>query len=379
MPLGHRKLFEFGRFRLDAEQRLLLRDGEVVPLAPKALDTLLALVESQGAVLQKEDVIKKVWPDTFVEEGSLAQNISILRKVLGDGMNGEPYIQTIPKRGYRFVIPLAAASSDGDEPKGLPAPPPARRWPIKRVLAGAAALVAVLIALGTPVWHRSRTPMTAEDVLVLADFRNSTGEPVFDGTLREALAIRLEESPFLKVMSDVEMRQDLRLMGRSPGEHITNEIAREVCVREGEKAMISGSIAPLGKAYAITVEASACESGEALARGQAEAEDKEHVLKALAKLGNEIRLKLGESLSSIRRLSTYKEARQATTPSLEAFQAYAQGMEQDGLGNIILAHRSFERAIELDPSFASAYLMLGSGYPNEGLYIIRSMRRKHSP
>ena len=103
MPLAHKNLFEFGRFRVDTGQRLLFCDGEVVPLAPKAFDTLLALVESQGAVLLKDELLKKVWPDTFVEEGNLTQNISMLRRVLEEGSDGQQYIQTIPKRGYRFV------------------------------------------------------------------------------------------------------------------------------------------------------------------------------------------------------------------------------------------------------------------------------------
>src|SRR5579864_577675 len=105
MSLGDKTLFEFGRFRLDAGQRVLFRDGELISLAPKAFDTLLELVESEGRVLDKEELLRRLWPDTFVEEGSLAKNISILRKVLGEGVEGQQYIQTVPKRGYRFVVP----------------------------------------------------------------------------------------------------------------------------------------------------------------------------------------------------------------------------------------------------------------------------------
>lgn len=325
MPLGQRKLFEFGHFRLDPEQRLLLCDGEVVPLAPKAFDTLLALVENQGAVLQKDELLKKIWPNTFVEEGSLAQNISILRKVLGEGAN-EAYIQTIPKRGYRFVFPLAAAPpTDGDGLEGLPTARPIRYWTSKPAVA-ATALVLAALTLGVFVWHRPRlAPITGEDVLVLADFTNNTGDPVFDGTLREALAIRLEESPFLKVISDEEMRQQLRLMGRPPNEQITNTVAREVCIREADKAMISGSIGRLGQTYAITLQAINCQRGDVLARGQVEAPDKDRVLRAVAAAGRKIRLKLGESAGSIQNLDDEFEARRVSTPSLEAFQAFTLG------------------------------------------------------
>src|ERR1700681_5054280 len=111
MPMPEKILYEFGSFRLDPSERVLFRDEELVPLAPKAFDTVLSLVESQGRVLEKDEILKTIWPDTFVEEGSLAQNISILRKALGEGTNGLQYIQTIPKRGYRFVAPVRLAES----------------------------------------------------------------------------------------------------------------------------------------------------------------------------------------------------------------------------------------------------------------------------
>jgi serine/threonine protein kinase/tetratricopeptide (TPR) repeat protein len=230
-----------------------------------------------------------------------------------------------------------------------------------------ASVVLATIALGGFLWHRSQAkPLTDQDILVLADFTNTTGDSVFDGTLREALAIRLEESPFLKVMSDEELRQDLRLMGRSPDQHITNDIAREVCIREADKAMISGSIARLGSAYAITLQATNCQSGDVLARGQVQAEDKEHVLQAVRTAGGEIRVKLGESLSSIQRLD--RPYMQVTTPSLDAFQAFTQGMEQAVHGSFPPAIRFFQRATELDPNFATAYMYLGVMYHNIGAY-----------
>jgi serine/threonine protein kinase/Flp pilus assembly protein TadD len=227
----------------------------------------------------------------------------------------------------------------------------------------AAGIALATIALGGLLWRRSHAkPLTDQDILVLADFTNNTGEPVFDGTLREALAIRLEESPFLKVMSDEEMRQDLRLMGRSPDQHITNDIARQVCIREGDKAMISGAIARLGTAYAITLQAANCQSGDVLARGQVQAGDKEHVLQAIRAVGGEIRVKLGESLSSFQKLDRPFE--QVTTPSLEALHAYSQGYDEILRGSMPAAARFFQRATELDPNFAQAYSSLGIAYSN---------------
>jgi eukaryotic-like serine/threonine-protein kinase len=254
--------------------------------------------------------------------------------------------------------------SAGDLRSDLEAPTSsrARKAAVARVrYAVAVGLVLTAIVLGALLWRRSQAkPLTDKDILVLADFTNRTGDPVFDGTLREALAIRLEDSPFLKVMSDEEMREDLRLMGRSPNEHITNDIAREVCIREDDKAMISGSIVGLGETYAITLQATNCQGGDVLTRGQVQAKDKDHVLKAVAAAGAEMRLKLGESLRSIQKLDRPFE--HVTTPSLEAFQAYIQGVEQEEQGSFPVAARSFERATELDPNFANAYSDLSDIY-----------------
>ena len=207
---------------------------------------------------------------------------------------------------------------------------PAARLPLpaglRRSLYGLA-VVALLVTGGAFLWQRrpQAPPLTDKDVLVLADFTNSTGDPVFDGTLREALAVQLDRSPFLNVMNDAQVGQTLRLMGRSPGERITNEIAREVCVRGREKAMMGGSIAGLGTSYAIILHATNCASGETLAREQVEAKEKEQVLTAVGVAARGMRTKLGESLGSIQELERHS-ALSATTPSLDAFQAYARGL-----------------------------------------------------
>jgi len=236
----------------------------------------------------------------------------------------------------------------------------ARTWKWYVAAAGAFALL-VLVGF----WHfRPALVLTDKDVLVLADFTNTTDDPVFDVTLREALAVQLEQSPFLKIMGDEQMRQDLSMMGRSAGERIANQVAREICQRENEKAMIGGSIASLGKTYAITLQATNCQTGEALAREQVEAADKEHVLGAVATAVTRMRAKLGESLASIQKLTAPSE--QVTTTSLEAFQAYALGAAQSNLGLWLEAIPFYQRATELDPNFATAYRRLGIMYSNVG-------------
>jgi eukaryotic-like serine/threonine-protein kinase len=272
-----------------------------------------------------------------------------------------PAVQTHPPVGDDGI---ASGSIPSVIETGMVTPRKIGRW---RWHIGAAAAVAVLAAAGVFVWQRMQVkPLTDKDVLVLAEFTNTTGDSVFDGTLREALAAQLEQSPFLKILGDEQMHLDLRLMGRTAGERITNQVAREICQRENEKAMIGGSIASLGKTYAITLQASNCQTGEALAREQVEAEDKEHVLRAVATAATRMRAKLGESLALIEKLAA--PSQQVTTTSLEAFQAYARGRTQSYLGLWMDSIPFYQRATELDPNFAAAYLWLGAMYGNAGEY-----------
>ena len=167
------------------------------------------------------------------------------------------------------------------------------------------------------------TKLTDKDTLVLADFSNTTGDAVFDGTLRQGFAVQLEQSPFLKIMDDEQVQQDLRLMSLAPASHITNQIAHDICMRDGAAATIDGSIESLGKNYVITLQATTCRGGATLAREQIQAGDKEHVLNALGTAATAMRAKLGESLNSIQKLNRPLE--QVTTPSLEALQSYTAG------------------------------------------------------
>jgi serine/threonine protein kinase/tetratricopeptide (TPR) repeat protein len=222
----------------------------------------------------------------------------------------------------------------------------------------ATAVVLATIVLGAFLWRRSQAkPLTDQDILVLADFSNTTGDAVFDGTLREALAIGLEESPFLKIMDDQEATETLRLMGRSVKDRITDDVAREICIRGGYKATIGGSIVSMGSTYAITLLAANCQTGAALAREQVEAGGKEHVLKAVGTAAAALRAKLGESLHSIQTNDPFSGDRQLTTTSLEAFQAYAKGFELVRQGSALRAVPFFQRATELDPNFAMAYFL----------------------
>jgi tetratricopeptide (TPR) repeat protein len=206
--------------------------------------------------------------------------------------------------------------------------------------------------------------LTDRDTIILADFANSTGDPVFDGTLRQGLAFQLQQSPFLKIMDDAEVQRHLRLMELLPGTRITQPIADEICLRDGAAATIDGSIAGLGKSYVVTVQAIACQGGATLAREQIEAHDKEHVLKALGTVATVLRARLGESRSSIQMLNRPLE--QASTSSLEALQNYSIGYTEWSQGRFLAARPLFEWAIAIDPNFAMAYVGLGATYGNAG-------------
>ena len=227
----------------------------------------------------------------------------------------------------------------------------------------AAAVVLASAAAGIVI-HRGKRGFTQADDILIADFVNTTGDPVFDGTLRQALAVQLEQSPYLQIVSEDRVARSLGFMGRRPGERITNSIGREICEREGIKAMLSGSIAPLGRHYAITLEAVGIRSGDTLAREQVEAEDKERVLRALGKAASRIRARLGESLPSIQKLDLPLE--QATTPSLEALRWYALAYETRQRSGSAEAIPFYQKAIGLDPDFALAHAHLGVAYRNLG-------------
>ncbi len=211
--------------------------------------------------------------------------------------------------------------------------------------------------------HRAPV-LTEKDTVVLADFTNSTGNPVFDGTLRQGLAVQLEQSPFLRLISDERIQQTLRLMDKPADTRLTPEIAREICERTGSAAALEGSIASLGTQYVLGLKAVNCRNGETLDEEQVQAARKEDVLNALTMIASNFRSRVGESLSTIREHDTPLE--QATTPSLDALQNYTVGLAIMGQGHFRAAIPLFERAIAIDPNFAMAYYLRGIAYEQAG-------------
>ena len=245
---------------------------------------------------------------------------------------------------------VAAAGSSA----GVPGPPAARRlhwvWPA----AGLAVVAAIVF--GVLVYGRRSQALTEKDSILLTDFVNTTGDAVFDGTLKQALAVQLEQSPYLNVLPESRIQEALKFMGRPADARVASDVGKEICLREGVKAMLTGTISGLGSHYVIDLNAVNVQTGDSLARDQVEAESKEQVLKSLDRAASNLRRKLGESIGSVQQYAAPLE--RATTSSLEALQAYSLGQAEHQKLNDEESIPHLKRAVELDPNFAMAHATL---------------------
>jgi DNA-binding winged helix-turn-helix (wHTH) protein/tetratricopeptide (TPR) repeat protein len=381
MSNQRKELYEFGPFQLDPGKRLLLRENQTVPLQLKAFETLLVLVRNSEQVVLKDDLMKAVWPNTFVEESNLAQNIFMLRKTLGNMRDDQRYIVTIPGRGYSFTAKVRVISQEEcliveshsrsrvviDEQTS-----PSTENAVKNTLqqkrklqSGLLTVSLAILALATGgYWYFHRTPkLTDKDTLVLADFANETGDSVFDGTLRQGLSAQLEQSPFLNLLPDQRIVQTLGLMAQPRDTRITPELAREVCLRSASAAVLDPSITQVGNRYLLALKAVNCSNGKTLASTVAQVGNKDQVLDALGNIASQIRSKLGESLNSVQNYDAPPE--DVTTASLEALKAYSLGFRtMIAKNDYPAAIPLFQQAISLDRNFAMAYARLGINFYN---------------
>ena len=347
-------ILRFGTFEVDVRARELRKQGARIRLQEQPFHVLTILLQRAGEVVTREELRSAIWQsDTYVDfDNGLNTSINKLREALGDSAGSPRFIETLPRRGYRFIG--AVSSGNGREKRTLDSVPRSG-WKI-------AFAVAVVFAIGAATtaglyfrWRKSR--LTERDTIVLADVVNTTGDPVFDDTLKEGLRAQLDQSPFLNLVSDQQVSQELRLMAREPSERLTLDLALDLCQRLGSKAVLTSSISALGSHYVISLKAVNCHTGTQLPTEQSESSDKEHVLAALGASATKIRKKLGESLPSIQKYDVPLE--QVTTSSLEALQAYSLGMKYLTEGDFKRSLPYFQRAVELDPNFASAYMRIG--------------------
>jgi serine/threonine protein kinase/tetratricopeptide (TPR) repeat protein len=276
--------------------------------------------------------------------------------------------EEIPEKPSGPARASAARKSSGRRaaagpPAELEPAEPRANLPWKRIVP-AVFVLAVLTAGGLYWRSRQSGKLTEKDTIVLADFTNTTGDTVFDGTLRQGLAVQLEQSPYLSLISDERVQQTLKMMGQSPDARLTPEISREICQRAASAAMLNGSIAQIGAQYTIILKAVNCANGESLASTESEAADKNHVLDALGKAASDMRSKLGESLSTVKKYET--PVQEASTSSLEALQAFSLARKMMSANDFAGSVPVLKRAINLDPNFAIAYAVLATSYSNLG-------------
>ena len=362
-PADKSRVVRFGVFEVDLQEAELRKSGIRIKLQEQPFRILTMLLERPGQTVTRGEIERELWADTFVDfDHSLNSCINKLREALGDDSENPRFIETLPRRGYRFIAPvsshsepISAAVNSHSEPMMAPVQGAGRKWAVVASLVGIATLVTA------SYFSSRRAPkLTDKDTIVLSDFDNKTGDAVFDDTLKQGLSVQLEQSPFLVLISDRKVIDTLKLMGRSPDDRLTANVTREVCQRTGSKAMLTGSIAGLGSQYVVGVKALNCNTGDVLAEAQEQAGGKEAVLKALDSAAISLRSKLGESLSTVQKYDTPLE--EASTPSLEALKAYSLGVKTWNAKGETASLPFFQRAVELDPNFAMAYHWIAAVY-----------------
>jgi DNA-binding winged helix-turn-helix (wHTH) protein/tetratricopeptide (TPR) repeat protein len=363
----------FGAFEVDLRAGEVYKHGIRLKLQDQPFQVLAVLLEHPGDVVTREELQQRLWPsDTFVDfDTGLNSAIKKLRDALSDSAEEPRYIETLPRRGYRFIARVENGTLPAPVPieKRLATVPPVGPKPElsnkhRIIVATGAAAVLIVAALITWRVFFARPALTGSDVILLASFVNKTGDPIFDNSLDKALEVKLTESPFLSLLPEADARQAMRMMRRDPKERLTQELGIEICKRQGLKAVVVPEIDAVGSKYLITLEAIDARSQKSIARQQEEAENKDQVIAALGKAGSQLRRRLGESLSSLAKYDAPLDL--ATTSSLEALQAYRTGLTLYRSGKQREAIPFFERAVELDPQFCSAYNMLGSAYHGTG-------------
>ena len=374
-------VFSFADVEVREREFCIVKAGELLRVEPKAFRVLLFLIRSPHRLITKDELLDAVWSDCAVSDNSLTRCVALLRRSLGDDTREPRFIATVPTVGYRFLCDVKVVEDGfaGPNGAGLPQPqdsndfaalpgrsgveatPPTagetpKRW--KVIVPIAAAVLAFLVA-GYFYFHR-RPKLTDKDTIVLADFTNTTGDAVFDDTLKTALEVSLRQSPFLNVLSDRGVTKTLQQMTRPPSTKLTPDVARELCLRAGSKAYLAGSIGSLGSEYVLGLKAVNCQSGDTLAEEQMTAGSKEKVLDALGDAASKLRGELGESLATVQKFDVPLE--QATTSSLEALKAYSLGLKVNTEKGSAVALPYYQRAIELDPNFAMGYALVGDAY-----------------
>jgi DNA-binding winged helix-turn-helix (wHTH) protein/tetratricopeptide (TPR) repeat protein len=366
--------YRFGLFEADPASGQLLKQSRPIKLQDQPFQLLLTLLEANGAVVTRDDLRQRLWrEDTFVEfDKSLGVALAKLRAALGDAAANPRFVETIPKRGYRFIAPIETIRPAEPAPAAPPATPalPASSPVTAHNANGGIAAITMLVILAAGAagffsWRYAIAGhLPARAGIVVANFTNSTGDSVFDGSLRRAAIMGLAQSPYLHVLSDATIGEVLQGLGRPPDQILTSGLARETCQRAHAAALVEGSIQHSGGEYTLVVQATRCGDGTVLARERAGVSDRDQVVAALGRQVELLRRRFGEPDASLQSYNAPIEV--ATTDSLDALRAYQLGMELRARADNLKAIPALKTAIALDPQFAIAYAQLGSSYSNMG-------------
>ncbi|MGA9307241.1 MAG: winged helix-turn-helix domain-containing protein [Candidatus Sulfotelmatobacter sp.] len=361
----------FDAFEVDMRSGEVRKHGIRLKLHGQPFQVLSLLLEHPGDLVTREELRQKLWPgDTFVDfDTGLNSAVKKLRDALCDSAEEPRYIETLPRRGYRFIArvengDLTAPVAVHEKLAVVSLPTPlslTKRW---RVLGVAAFVLFLVVAVASRRVFFARPVLTGTDVILLANFVNKTGDPIFDNSLDKPLEVKLTESPFLSVLSEADVASTMRMMRRNPDERVTQDLGVEICKRRGLQALVVPEIASIGSTYVITLDAMDAHNQKLIARQQAEANNKDQVVAALGKAGSQLRKRLGEDLSSLQKFDAPLDL--ATTSSLDALQAYRSGLMLYRSGKRREAIPFFERAVELDPQFCLAYDLLGRTHHSLG-------------
>ena len=363
----------FGPYSLDLRSGELRKHGTKLKMGEQPFQVLVMLLEGPGELVTREQLRARLWPeDTFVDfDHGLNSAVQRLRDCLCDSAEKPRWIETVPRRGYRFIGPIegvpAALTRPAEDAPGPEKQPSAvnvrsRLWPRAGWLAATAAVAGMLATGGYLYFHRVPA-LTEKDPIIIADFTNTTGDSVFDGTLRQGLFVQMEQSPFFNILSGDQIAEQIRLMEKPPDTRLTGDVAREVCEHLNAKAEIGGSIAALDNQYVLDLSAVNCHTGETLAEEQVTAVGKTRLLAALGEAASKLRSKLGESRASLR---AYDVPLEQTTSSVDALQAFNRCEEEYWRGDYAVAVSFCQRTVSIDPNFGWAYGLLGILYLNLG-------------
>src|SRR5579863_7087667 len=355
-------IVRFGSFEADLHESKLTKGGIRIRLQEQPFQILALLLERPNQLVTREEICQKLWSrDTFVEfDDALNTAVRKLRAALNDSADNPRFLETVPRRGYRFIAPVL--TPEHERPAELAVVPVKSGRPRQPYYWVAAALIVTVVGFGFFEHFRRPFQISSRDTIVLADFANSTGDVVFDDTLETALSVSLRQSPFLNVLSDSQVATTLQQMTLPAGTRLTAEVTRELCQRAGSRAYLAGAIGSLGSEYVLGLKAVNCQNGDTLAQEQVTAPSKDKVLGALGEAASKLRAEMGESLATVQKFDVPLE--QATTPSLEALKALSLGRKASDEKGPAAALPYDQRAITLDPNFAMAYRALVVDYTN---------------